>query len=128
MPGLSRDEKRREVQRAAYRHYGRKYAFWIVAGPWIVKGLAWVTVLALAYVTWSKVPHVLLGTIALTLAGGGAAALAWPNLKALGNSRARMIRNAIGESRPRMQLGWAYATLLIAGSGMGYLALWSPFS
>jgi hypothetical protein len=127
MPGLSRDEKRRELERGAYRHYGRKYAGWIVFGPWVAKAALWVGLIALAYLGWEKIPHWVLGTVALTLAASGAAALIVPRLPSL-SARRRMIDRAVGASRGRVQLGWAYTTLLVVGSGMAWLALWSPFS
>jgi hypothetical protein len=127
MPGLSRDEKRREIQRAAYRHYGRKYAAWVVFGPGAAKALFWVGLVVVAYVTWVKVPHVVLGTAALSIAAAAAGVLLWPTLSGLGLKR-RIAQRISGASAPRLQLGWAYATLLITGVGMGYLALWSPFS
>src|ERR1700742_1366308 len=120
--GLSRDDKRRELERGALRHYGRKYAFWIVFGPWLAKAALWVGLIALAWITWVKVPHWLLGSIALGLAAGAAAALIRPVLPRRGLRR-RMVARATASARPRPQLGWAYVTLMIAGAGMGWLAL-----
>lgn len=127
MPGLSRDEKRREIERGALRHYGRKYAFWIVFGPFIAKGLLWVALVGLAWLTWVKVPHVVLGVAALAIALGSATALVMTAPSLVGTRR-RMLAAASGVAHPRMNLGWAYATLLVVGVGMGWLALWSPFS
>lgn len=127
MPGLSRAEKRRELERSAYRHYGRKYAALIVFGPWLSKLALWAGLIGLAYLGWVKIPHWVLGSLALALAAGGAAALAVPALSAL-SSRRRMLAKAIGGAPGRLQLGWAYATLMAVGSGMAWLALWSPFS
>src|SRR5882757_2617017 len=117
MPGLSRAEKRRELERSAYRHYGRKYAALIVFGPWLSKLALWAGLIGLAYLGWVKIPHWVLGSLALAV----------PALSAL-SSRRRMLAKAIGGAPGRLQLGWAYATLMVVGSGMAWLALWSPFS
>lgn len=128
MFGLS-TEDHREARKAAMRHYGRKYAFYIVFGPIIAKAILWAGLVTLAYITWETVPHGVLGLVALLVAGGSALALLWPKLARLG-SRRRLTRRAEGATvqAPRLQLGWAYATLLIVGAGMGWLALWSPFA
>jgi hypothetical protein len=127
MRGLSREERIREMQRGALRHYGRKYAFWIVFGPAIAKAALWLGLAVLAYVTWRMVPHALLGGIALAIAAAALGALAWPH-RHLFNLRRRMVTRAVPAGPSGIALGWAYATLLVVGLGMGWLALWSPFS
>jgi hypothetical protein len=126
MFGLS-TEDHREMRKGALRHYGRKYAFWIVFGPWLAKLLLWAGLIVLGWITWAKVPHAVLGATALAVAAGAALALLWPKLSGLG-SRHRLMAAAARVRTPRLQLGWAYATLLFVGAGMGWLALWSPFS
>lgn len=125
MFGLSAEDHR-EARKAAMRHYGRKYAWWIVFGPWVAKLLLWAGLVALGYITWVSVSHVLLGGVALAIGAAAGLALAWPHLRGL-SLRRRLVARATAAS-PRLQLGWAYATLLVVGVGMGWLALWSPFA
>jgi len=126
MFGLSHED-RKQLRRGALRSYGRKYRWLIVFGPPIAKFLAVVLAVVGVYlVCWVLIPHWVLGTVALAMSG--AAVLAWlaPKVRASGVRR-RMLDRATGRSAtPR--LGWAYAVLALTGAGMGWLALWSPFT
>lgn len=112
----------------AWRHYGRKYAFWFVFGPYIAKAVGIVGLLAGVYVVgWVLIPHWVLGTVALALAGVGVVALVTPALRRT-TTHSRIMARARGGATRTPDLGWAYALLIVACAGMGWLALWSPFA
>jgi hypothetical protein len=128
MPTVKFRDGMAQARIGAWRHYGRKYAFWFVFGPIIGKALGIAVALTAVYlVGWVLIPHWVLGSIALALAGVGVAALVGPALRR-SSTRARVMARATGRAVQAPRLGWAYALLIVACAGMGWLALWSPYA
>jgi hypothetical protein len=125
---LDPDTRWRIMQTEAYRHMGRKYATWIVMGPYIVRALVLAVVVAGLMLAWLKVDHGRLGFIALALAAVlGVGWLVVTNSNAA--VQRRMVNSARGgNSRPGLGLGWAVAGAVFMLAGTGYLALWSPWA
>lgn len=131
MIGSDLREGARQARIGAWRHYGRKHPFLFAFGPIIAKFVGRVLLflapaLAIYWVGWVLIPHWVLGSIALTIAGGGLLALFGRSLLAM-STRARLNARASGR-QVGPSLGWAYALLILAGVGMGWLALWSPYA
>jgi hypothetical protein len=128
MPSMKIRDGMSQAQIGAWRHYGRKHPFLFAFGPMIGKGLGIVAALAAVYlVGWVLIPHWVLGSIALTIAAGTALALFGRALRQ-STARSRIMARASGRSVRAPALGWAYALLIVACAGMGWLALWSPFA
>jgi hypothetical protein len=128
MPSTNFRDGMAQARIGAWRHYGRKYAFWFVFGPIIGKLLGVAVVLAGVYVVgWVLIPHWVLGSVALALASAGVLALVGPVLRRT-TTRARINARAQGRSVRPARLGLAYGLLVLACVGMGWLALWSPYA
>lgn len=126
------DEGYRQAEIGAWRHYGRKYAFWFVFGPYILRALGFVVVIAGLTVAWLQISHVLLGVVTLGL---GMVPVLVYGVRALNGSgvRSRIMDRAragakASPRRPGLSLGFAmsgFAVIMFVAAGLALVGPWS---
>lgn len=118
----------RVMQVEAWRHIGKKHAYLIAFGPYILRLVLVVLALVGLMVLWFTVPHVTLGVSAIVLAV--VTSVVWLALTQTSQAvQRRMIAHAKGQAtRAGAGLGWAVATLVVMLGATGWLALGSPWA